>query len=411
MKKRKLYIALCLFLLLTGVFAGNMLFQNTNIVSFNQPIRNSFLEGVTGIFSSEPTEIQELRKKEYPEHEEGHLEYYYQQLTEKEKRAYREILDGVRARKAEFYITISLAEELDRTYHAVLKDHPEIFWIHNRKEVYRTTFGDSDYCLFAPAYCYTENECAEIKDSIELAYQEVLSLLPEDADEYEKAKTVYTYVIDQTEYELSDDDQSIAGVFWKQSAVCAGYAGAAQYLLERLGIFCIYVDGDVKDRQDGHAWNIIKIDGEYYYLDATNGDQPEFLKGDAAALAEHKTTIMDYLCPFPEEYEQNYTAVDEFALPSCTSHTQNFYIKNNGCFDTYDRQTLYEYCCMRIDFNAAVVRFKFSNEEALQAVCEEWIDQGAVQDVAQYYMQTHDLYEVQYHYGVLEDLKSVYFIF
>mgnify|MGYP000004771903 FL=1 len=48
--------------------------------------------------------------------------------------------------------------------------------------------------------------------------------------------TVYTYVIDNTEYVISDDDQSIAGAFWKKQAVCAGYAGAVQYLLERLDI-------------------------------------------------------------------------------------------------------------------------------------------------------------------------------
>ena len=49
------------------------------------------------------------------------------------------------------------------------------------------------------------------------------------------------------------------------------------------------------------------LDGEYYYFDATNGDQPEFLEGDAVQLAEHKTILYDYLCPFPEEYEMTYT--------------------------------------------------------------------------------------------------------
>ena len=59
--------------------------------------------------------------------------------------------------------------------------------------------------------------------------------------------------------------------------------------------------------QRDNAWNIITLNGNDYYFDATNGDQPEFLEGDAVQLAEHKTILYDYLCPFPEEYEMTYT--------------------------------------------------------------------------------------------------------
>lgn len=409
MKKRKCF----LFLLLLSLGAGNVV--STAGAEKHEEKESariaSFLNGITEIFSSEPSEVRNLRAQEIIMSEEGHIEYYFKQLKEEEQRAYRQILDGVRNREEEFYLTISGAEELDRAYHAVLKDHPEIFWIHNKKDVYRTTYGDSAYCLFAPGYEYTDEEILQIQQSMEDAYQEVLWMLSENADTYEKIKTVYTYVIDQTDYVISDHDQNIAGVFYYHDGVCAGYAGAVQYLLERLGVYCIYVDGEVLDRDDGHAWNIVQIDGEYYYVDATNGDQPEFLQGDAAALAEHKTTIMDYLCPFPDEYEANFFATDEFSIPDCTSTDRNFYVMNQGCFDSYDRQSLYDYCCMRINNNAAVVRFKFSNQEAMDAACEEWISGGAVQDVAQYYMQVHNLWTVEYHYGILDDLKSIYFIF
>ena len=229
------------------------------------------------IISGEPKEVEELRQMEVAQSEEGHQEYYFKQLTEEEQRVYRELLKGIRAREKEFYLTISDDDSIDRSYHAVLKDHPEIFWVHNREKIYKTTYSDSDYCVFTPGYTYTDSEIDEIQTAMEQSFQEVRALIPEDAGDYEKVRIVYTYVIDHTQYQTGEDDQSIAGVFWKKSAVCAGYAGAVQYLLERLDIPCIYVDGSTKGSTEGHAWDIVKIGQEYYYVDATNGDQPDFL--------------------------------------------------------------------------------------------------------------------------------------
>ena len=311
------------------------------------------------IISGEPKEVEELRQMEVAQSEEGHQEYYFKQLTEEEQRVYRELLKGIRAREKEFYLTISDDDSIDRSYHAVLKDHPEIFWVHNREKIYKTTYSDSDYCVFTPGYTYTDSEIDEIQTAMEQSFQEVRALIPEDAGDYEKVRIVYTYVIDHTQYQTGEDDQSIAGVFWKKSAVCAGYAGAVQYLLERLDIPCIYVDGSTKGSTEGHAWDIVKIGQEYYYVDATNGDQPDFLNGDAAQLEEHKTIIYDYLCPFPEEYEKTYTPSEELTVPACTAKDLDFYVLNQGYFEDYSWQDIYDYCKMRLDNGAAVVRFKF----------------------------------------------------
>ena len=363
------------------------------------------------VLSGEPEEVEELRQMEVAQSEEGHQEYYFKQLNEEEQRVYRELLKGIRAREKDFYLTLSQDDSIDRCYHAVLKDHPEIFWVHNHEKIYKTTYSDSDYCTFTPGYIYTESEISEIQNAMEAGFQEVSSLIPADASDYEKVRIVYTYVIDNTQYQASDDDQSIAGVFWKKEAVCAGYAGAVQYLLERIGVPCIYVDGSTQGSTEGHAWNIVKLDGEYYYVDATNGDQPDFLNGNAAQLEEHKTIIYDYLCPFPEEYEKKYIRSEELTVPDCTAKDMNFYVLNQGCFDGYDWETIYDYCKMRLDNGAAVVRFKFSNQEAFAAACNELLDNGEVQNVAQYYMKQNGLGQVEYHYGVLDNFYSIYLIF
>ena len=363
------------------------------------------------IISGEPKEVEELRQMEVAQSEEGHQEYYFKQLTEEEQRVYRELLKGIRAREKEFYLTISDDDIIDRSYHAVLKDHPEIFWVHNREKIYKTTYSDSDYCVFTPGYTYTDGEIDEIQTAMEQSFQEVRALIPEDAGDYEKVRIVYTYVIDHTQYQTGEDDQSIAGVFWKKSAVCAGYAGAVQYLLERLDIPCIYVDGSTKGSTEGHAWDIVKIGQEYYYVDATNGDQPDFLNGDAAQLEEHKTIIYDYLCPFPEEYEKTYTPSEELTVPACTAKDLDFYVLNQGYFEDYSWQDIYDYCKMRMDNGAAVVRFKFGSREAFSEACQELLDDGVVQNVAQYYMKLHGLGQVEYHYGILENMKTIYYMF
>lgn len=363
------------------------------------------------IISGEPKEVEELRQMEVAQSEEGHQEYYFKQLTEEEQRVYRELLKGIRAREKEFYLTISDDNSIDRSYHAVLKDHPEIFWVHNREKIYKTTYSDSDYCVFTPGYTYTDGEIDEIQTAMEQSFQEVRALIPEDASDYEKVRIVYTYVIDHTQYQTGEDDQSIAGVFWKKSAVCAGYAGAVQYLLERLDIPCIYVDGSTKGSTEGHAWDIVKIGQEYYYVDATNGDQPDFLNGDAAQLEEHKTIIYDYLCPFPEEYEKTYTPSEELTVPACTAKDLDFYVLNQGYFEDYSWQDIYDYCKMRLDNGAAVVRFKFGSQEAFSEACQELLDDGVVQNVAQYYMKLHGLGQVEYHYGVMDNFYTIYFIF
>lgn len=78
---------------------------------------------------------------------------------------------------------------------------------------------------------------------MENAYREVLEQIPDGADDYQKVMTVYTYIIDNTEYVVSENDQSIAGTFWKKqagvcricrgSAVSSGASGRNLYLCGR----------------------------------------------------------------------------------------------------------------------------------------------------------------------------------
>ena len=376
------------------------------------PVLILFVICSNDFFSKEPGEIRKLREQEVQKTDEDqYQEYYFNLLSEDEQRIYRQMLNGIRERQNEFYLTSADEDVISKVYHALLKDHPELFWVHNREEVYTTSYKGTDYCRFSPGYTYTEQEISEIMTEMQNVVNEVNAEITQNTSDYDKVKMIYTYLIDHTEYEASDDDQNIAGVFWKKKAVCAGYARAVQYLLEQLGIPCIYVEGSARDSDEGHAWNIVKINGQYYYVDATNGDQPSFLEGGAVQLEEHKTVIYDYLCPFPQEYEQVYTASDEFPVPECTAADLNFYVLNQACFDTYNEQQIYDFCCMRLDNGAAVVRFKFTSQDAFDSAYRQWIQDGYIQNVARYYLQLYGLETVEYHYGILDNLKTMYFMF
>lgn len=376
------------------------------------PVLILFVICSNNFFSKEPGEIRKLREQKVQQTDEDqYQEYYFKLLSEDEQRIYRQMLNGIRERQNEFYLTSADEDVISKVYHALLKDHPELFWVHNREEVYTTSYKGTDYCRFSPGYTYTEQEISEILTEMQNAVNEVNAEITQNASDYDKVKMIYTYLIDHTEYEASDDDQNIAGVFWKKKAVCAGYARAVQYLLEQLGIPCIYVEGSARDSDEGHAWNIVKINGQYYYVDATNGDQPSFLEGGAVQLEEHKTVIYDYLCPFPQEYEQVYTASNEFSVPECTASDLNFYVLNQACFDTYDEQQIYDFCRMRLDNGAAVVRFKFTLQDAFDSAYRQWIQDGYIQNVARYYLQLYGLETVEYHYGILDNLKTMYFMF
>lgn len=89
----------------------------------------------------------------------------------------------------------------------------------------------------------------------------------------------------------------------------------------------------------------------------------------------------------------------------------NFYVLNQGCFDSYDYQEILAYCQMRLNNGAAVVRFKFSSQEAFEQARADWINGDAIQEAARYYMTIYGMSQVEYHYGILENMKTIYYMF
>lgn len=94
----------------------------------------------------------------------------------------------------------------------------------------------------------------------------------ESLTEFQKVKFVNDYIVKQTEYstDSSASPHSAFAVLQEGKGVCQGYALLALKMLVQLGVETKYVVGEVYT--GGHAWNLVKVDGNWYHLDTTWND-------------------------------------------------------------------------------------------------------------------------------------------
>lgn len=108
--------------------------------------------------------------------------------------------------------------------------------------------------------------------------REVLSTeLTADMSEYSKAYKLYCWVIAHSEYDYASSmvkkdrrhkSQLAETVFSDGTAVCAGLSDAYYYLCNLAGVECKLVRGYLHGAP--HCWNVVNIDGVWYYADITS---------------------------------------------------------------------------------------------------------------------------------------------
>ena len=155
-------------------------------------------------------------------------------------RGYREILQGIQENKKEIYLHCSSADTANEVFQNVLNDRPEIFWCDGNatSTEYSQSEGQSRYVVIEPNYLYEGEEKEQRNQEIESARATCLSGISDLSDEYEKIKYIYTYLINNVDYDLdAPDNQNIYSALVGKRSVCAGYAKSCQYLLQQLGIY------------------------------------------------------------------------------------------------------------------------------------------------------------------------------
>ena len=197
--------------------------------------------------------------------------YTYECLSEEERELYIEIYNSLVVMQEQELSTTD-TEQMEKVFQCVLNDHPEIFYVEGYTFTKYSRGNKINKIVFQASYTMESAEIEQKKQAIETCAEEILSGIPTDADDYEKIKYIYEYIIQNTEYNVhAENNQNICSVFLDKQSVCQGYAKATQYLLLKAGIKSTLVVGYV-DYGEGHAWNLVYADGEPYYVDTTWGD-------------------------------------------------------------------------------------------------------------------------------------------
>lgn len=380
----------CLCLLLFGVVSTSVCgCQNAEIETI---IRESLYEKEEIQF--EPVTIRETDLEQ---------KYYYQQLEEGDKLIYMEILQGIENSSAQINVHSSDAQRTNQLLQAVLYDHPDIFWCDGTSSA--TAYeGEQEYTVIEPEYQYSVPEKEEMQKVIESTAADWLSQISYDATDYDKILYVYETIVNMVEYDQNAvDNQNIYSVFGNKKSVCAGYSKATQYLLEQLGVFCTYVTGNTITGQS-HAWNLVKCDGEYYYVDTTWGD-PVF-QSDEGEVAISQYISYDYMCCSSSELSRTHVPDPALELPECTKMDANYYVKNGMYYTEYNRTEILNKMQSIISAGENPVILKFS-EESIYEEAHDDVLENVVKTAAQELAEQYGLSEVQYQYIDEKELNKI----
>lgn len=105
----------------------------------------------------------------------------------------------------------------------------------------------------------------------------VNSLIKDDMSDFDKFKILHDFVVSYVDYDYSalDNIESIntandpAHVLETGWGVCGGYASLYEALCNEAGLNCEYVSGyaDFLEKNTGHAWNAVTLEGNVYHVD------------------------------------------------------------------------------------------------------------------------------------------------
>ena len=283
------------------------------------------------------------------------MNYHYHQLDEEGQQAYGLLLSGLEEMNSEIELGKIDGQTLETAFVAVMKDNPALFHVQN--DYTYEEYSDGSITM-KPQYYFDAQEKADIQRQIDERTQEIHDDLQSGTEE--AASYLYTYVAEHAEYESGPQDQSMVSFFLDGRTVCAGYSKAYQYLMEKAGIPCTTLSGHLlaatgsgQNKDSSHAWNMIKMEDDWFYVDATSGDVVQY--------GPH--TCYQFFLMSSQEIEQLYQS--SVPLMETKDPSQSYFRKNDLYLRHYDEDTVQN----------AIDRMKKNGEKVLELRTEPFATQ------------------------------------
>lgn len=98
----------------------------------------------------------------------------------------------------------------------------------------------------------------------------VNNLIDSKMSDVEKVQAVNEYLVKIYKYDDTYKSDNVYSALTTGTTICQGYAMTAYKMFKILGIECRIINGEKTGIS--HAWNLVKLDNNWYHLDSTNND-------------------------------------------------------------------------------------------------------------------------------------------
>ena len=301
--------------------------------------------------------------------------YAYQQLDEEGKQTYDQIYDCIISFNNRITLSTKNKDVLANAYEAVMADYGNLFWVNGYQY---NTYTNNDEVIgleFEPKYSMTEEQKDVYQAKIDAVVTDWLSGISQSASDYDKALYVFETLIKNVDYDKdSIENQNILSVFIYKSTVCQGYADAAWYLLEQLGIKSTIITGTANN--ESHAWNLVYLDDAYYYMDVTWGNS-KYLdsNNDTSGRINYA-----YFAMTTEEISQNHVITSSFEVPECLSNADNYFVHEGLYYDWFGVDSIGQRLYESYEAGEDEIALKFSNTDLYARVITYFFDEKHISD-------------------------------
>ena len=336
----------------------------------------------------------------------GAERYAYTTLDDTDREIYTRLLVGILSYAEDIDIKefeIDL-DKLQVIYSCMRNDYPEIFWVDGSCNVYTSKDKITD-CL--PIYLYSRSSLNNMMDNLVTIRENAVEAM-KDMDDYGKAMYIFDYIVDMTSYDSQSFNDynsgketkelelsgNIYGALLKQKALCEGYSKAYQYLAQACGLDCLYVTGI--SRNQGHAWNYVKIEGNYYGMDVTWCD-PE---GDVINKS-HAYCLVD-----GDLLAKNHVTDTPYKLPACNGGKYDYFKHNDYELSVFDKDKVADMLYRSFSSGNRVAEIRCENA----AVYSSFMASIKSQEIFECFGMIESAYGVNFdsiNYGGIEDVMVI----